>query len=103
MESQQRCLRTLTHQASSLAFSSDGKTLVSFSYSDKTANVWDVNTGELKKTFTGLSKIALSLDGKTLTGICDDNTIKLWDVETGELKNSLTGDLSEILFYRFQP
>jgi WD40 repeat protein len=103
MESQQRCIRTLTHQASSLAFSSDGKTLVSFSYSDKTANVWDVNTGELKKTFTGLSKIALSLDGKTLTGSCDDNTIKLWDVETGELKNSLTGHSSEILFIAFSP
>ncbi len=103
MESQQRCIRTLTHQASSPTFSSDGKTLVSFSYSDKTANVWDVNTGELKKTFTGLSKIALSLDGKTLTGICDDNTIKLWDVKTGELKNSLTGHSSEILFIAFSP
>ena len=103
MESQQRCLRTLTHQASSLAFSSDGKTLVSFSYGDKTANVWDVNTGELKKTFTGLIKIALSLDGKTLTGICDDNTIKLWDVETGGLKNSLTCDLSKSLSMAFSP
>ncbi len=103
MESQQRCIRTLTHQASSLAFSSDGKTLVSISYGDKTANVWDVNTGELKKTFTGLSKIALSLDGKTLTGICDDNTIKLWDVKTGELKNSLTLHSSKSFSMAFSP
>ena len=103
MESQQRCIRTLTHKASSLTFSSDGKTLVSFSYGDKTANVWDVKTGELKKTFTGLRKIALSLDGKTLAGSNDDNTIKLWDIETGELKNSLTGHSSEILFIASSP
>ena len=103
MESEQRCIRTLTHKANSLAFSSDGKTLVSFSYEDKTANVWDVSTGELKKTFTGLIKIALSLDGKTLAGSYDDNIIKLWDVKTGELKNSLTCDLSKSLSMAFSP
>jgi WD40 repeat protein len=103
MESQQRCIRTLTHQATSLTFSSDGKTLVSFSNNDKTANVWDVETGELKKTFTGLTSITLSLDGKTLADSNKDNTIKLWDVETGELKNSLTGHSSNILFIAFSP
>ncbi|MBD0266097.1 MAG: PD40 domain-containing protein, partial [Tolypothrix sp. Co-bin9] len=103
MESQQRCIRTLTHKASSLTFSSDGKTLVSLSYEDKTANVWDVSTGELKKTFTGLIEIALSLDGKTLAGSYDDNTIKLWDVKTGELKNSLTLHSSRIFFIAFSP
>lgn len=109
MESQYRCIRTLTDKASSLTFSSDGKTLVSFSdqdsfsYKNKTANVWDVNTGELKKTFTGLRSMALSLDGKTLAGSNNDNTIKLFDIETGELKNSLTGHSSEILFIAFSP
>ena len=86
MESQQRCIRTLTHQATSLTFSSDGKTLVSFSNNDNTANVWDVNTGELKKTFTGLTSITLSLDGKTLVSFSNkDNTVNVWDVNTGEM------------------
>ncbi|HAZ47604.1 MAG TPA: hypothetical protein DDW76_31855 [Cyanobacteria bacterium UBA11369] len=83
MVSQQRCIHTLTHSASSLSFTSDGKTLVSFNRDDKTAKLWDVNTGELKKDFTGLRSLALSLDGKTLAGSNNDNTIKLWDLENG--------------------
>ncbi len=101
MESQYRCIRTLAHKANSLTFSSDGKTLVSFNNDDKTANVWDVNTGELKKTFTGFISIALSLDGTTLASSKNDNTIKLLDVKTGELKNSLTGHSSVITFIAF--
>lgn len=103
MASQQRCIHTLPHNASSFIFSKDGKTLVSFSNNDKTANLWDVNTGELKKTFTGLRRIALSEDGKSLASSKDDNTIELLDVKTGELKNSLTGHSSEILFIAFSP
>lgn len=103
MESQLRCIRTLSDKANSLMFSSDGKTLVSISYNNKTANIWDVNTGELKQNFTGLKNIALSLDGKTLAGSRDDNTIQLWDLETGELKHSLGSHLSQIIFINFSP
>jgi WD40 repeat protein len=103
MESQLRCIRTLAHKASYPTFSSDGKTLVSFSSKDKTANVWDVNTGELKNTFTGLKEIVFSVDRKILAGNYDDNTIKLWNVGTGELKHSLTGHPSGIIFIALSP
>ncbi|MDJ0514865.1 MAG: GUN4 domain-containing protein [Trichodesmium sp. MO_231.B1] len=96
MESMQRCIHTLTHKASSLIFSPDGKTLVS--YGKNTAKVWDVNTGELKTSFTGLGSIALSPDGKTLAGAAN-GSIKLWDLNTGSLKQSLTGHSSHVIAF----
>lgn len=102
MESRRRCIHTLPHKASFLAFSKDGKTLVSSSYHDNTVNLWDVNTGQLKKSWTGLISIALSEDGKTLAGSKqDDNTIELWDIKTGSLKKSLIGHSSRITFIAF--
>ena len=79
----------------SLAFSPDGRTLVSGSRLE--IRLWDVVTGEQKGTLTGhehdVLSLAFSPDGRTLAsgGGLWDYTLRLWDVVTGVSKGTLTG------------
>ena len=79
--------------ATSLVFSPDGFTLASFSpwfvddslsfYPDK-IQLWDLDTGNCKSTFTGpgdITSLVFSPDGRTLAGGCKDGTVLLWDVD----------------------
>ena len=94
MVSQQRCIHTLTHSASSLSFTSDGKTLVSFNRDDKTAKLWDVNTGQERCTFNEHSdevrSVAFSPDNRILVSGSHDQTIKLWNLESGDVISTLS-------------
>jgi WD40 repeat protein len=66
----------------SLAFSSDGKTLVSGSY-DQTSIVWDVATGKMRRLLRlhdGINSLALTPDGNTV--ITDDGQV--WNAVTGQ-------------------
>jgi WD40 repeat protein len=77
-----------TNVVSSIAFSPDGKTLVSSSF-DKTIRLWDVATGKELKRFVGhtgpVECVAFTPDGRRLVscGDQDNPTLKVWDVTTG--------------------
>jgi len=84
----------LAHQHSvySVAFSPDGKQLLSGS-ADNTLKLWDSNSGQLLKTLEGhqhsVLSVAFSPDGKQLLSGSDDNTLKLWDSNSNRLLFSL--------------
>jgi len=83
--SQAAVLSGHTNWVKSLAFSSDGTSLVSGSC-DKTIKLWDVQTGGVVKTFHGhtdaVLSVSISVDCTMITSGSSDKTIHLWDVQT---------------------
>ena len=74
----------------SLSFSPDSS-LFAHANQQSRIDLWDVNTGEIKKTLVGhtgsVYSTAFSPDGQTLASGSSDRTVRLWDVNTGEKKN----------------
>jgi WD40 repeat protein len=71
---------------SCLAFSPDGKTLLSGSH-DKTVIVWDWRKHEPIRTLTGHKGSVTSLmflDAKTLLTTSEDQSLRMWNIETGK-------------------
>jgi RNA polymerase sigma factor (sigma-70 family) len=73
----------------SVAFSADGKTLVSGSYYDQTIRVWEVATGKqlqlIKIQQDRPCAAALAPDGKSLAaGGYNDGSVRIWDAATGK-------------------
>ena len=69
----------------SVAFSPDGKRVLTGSI-DKTARVWDAETGQEKAVLMGhtpVTSVAFSPDGKRILTGSDDKTARVWDAETG--------------------
>jgi WD40 repeat protein len=107
-----KLLNTLTEHSkpvTSLAFSSDGKTIASGSR-DNTVKLWNLD-GKLLNTLTGHSKPVTSLafssdgktfssDGKTIASGSRDNTVKLWNLD-GKLLNTLTGHSKQVISLAF--
>jgi WD40 repeat protein len=71
----------------SLAFSSDGTSLVSGS-DDKTLKLWDMQTGGVVRTFQGhtgpVYSVSISSDCTTIASGSNDGTVHLWNFQTGE-------------------
>ncbi|KAH8591892.1 quinon protein alcohol dehydrogenase-like superfamily [Bisporella sp. PMI_857] len=90
----------------SVAFSSDGKQVVSGS-DDKTVRLWDAATGALQQTLEGHSRVvtsvAFSPDGKQVVSGSDDQTVRLWDAATGALQQTLEGHSERVTSVAFSP
>jgi WD40 repeat protein len=77
----------------SLAFSADGKRLISGS-ADKTARIWDVASGQLLFALKGhsakINAVAFNKDGSRIVTGGDDETLRLWDAADGKLIAEMT-------------
>ncbi|HEV2601123.1 MAG TPA: WD40 repeat domain-containing protein [Candidatus Babeliales bacterium] len=82
-----------------VAISSDNKFIVTGS-SDKTARIWDVETGRQLRVLTGhtsrITSVAISSDNKFIVTGSEDYTARIWDVETGRQLRVLTGHTHSI-------
>jgi WD40 repeat protein/transcriptional regulator with XRE-family HTH domain len=91
-----RVLFVLHHGAKvwEVAYSPDGKRIATTG-GDKTAKIWDANTGELLMTLTGhadeVTAISFSPDGRRVATSSDDQTVKIWDSNNGQLLSTLAG------------
>jgi hypothetical protein len=76
----------------SVAFSSDGKTLISGS-NDETVRLWDLETRQPIHILTAHEKrvkcVNFSQDGNMLVSASADSKIKLWDRKTGKCERTI--------------
>ena len=79
----------LTADGRGMAFSHDGKMLVS-GHTNRTIRLWDLETGQVRtieepngQTYS-ISGVAISTDGTRIASACSDGKVRLWDVQAGE-------------------
>jgi Tol biopolymer transport system component len=87
-------------------FSPDGRWLAS-GHQNNTARLWDLETGQLRHTFTGHNSdvyaVAFSPDGRRVATGSSDRLIKLWDVDTGQLVQTFEGHGHTVSSVAFSP
>ncbi|MBR4685041.1 MAG: PD40 domain-containing protein [Candidatus Methanomethylophilaceae archaeon] len=95
-----------SHPINSVAFSPDGKRIVSAS-DDWTVKIWDSRTGSLLHSWEGHQKVVESVsfspDGRYVASASNDGAIMLWDVKTGERVRAFTGHTSGVTDVAFSP
>ncbi|MBN1200539.1 MAG: protein kinase [Anaerolineae bacterium] len=82
-----------------MVFSPDGRMILSGG-EDSRATLWDVETGQLVRVFSGnagmISSVAFSPDGRSALTAGADGMVILWDVATGEEIHRLFGHRQEV-------
>ena len=101
-----RTLKGHTDTVRTLAFSSDGKTLVSGS-KDDTLRMWDINTGRMLRKLAGhsndIKSVVFSRDGKMIASGSEDASVRLWDAKTGRFLPTLRGHSWGVEAVAFSP
>ncbi len=91
--------------ADGVAFSVDGKTLVSHSHTGELVQFW-TSTGKELRTFrigVWVRCAALSPDGKALVVGCEDGTVRFWDVAAGKERLKRKGHKDPVASVAFSP
>ncbi|KAE9390723.1 WD40 repeat-like protein, partial [Gymnopus androsaceus JB14] len=106
--SQQAVITGHTSNVNSVAFSPDGKRIVSGS-SDKTVCIWNAETGmiigePLQGHRDYVNSVAFSPDGKRIVSGSSDNTVCIWNAETGMIIGEpLQGHRDSVRSVAFSP
>jgi WD40 repeat protein/serine/threonine protein kinase/DNA-binding XRE family transcriptional regulator len=70
------------------------------SYEGGTVQLWDIQTGELIRSFVGHTKVvrsvAFSPDGRYVLTGSYDTTVRLWDTQSGQIIRVFTGHTAEV-------
>ena len=78
-----------------VAFSPDGKTIVTAGGTDNTVYLLDVAAGQTVKVLSGhtaaVADVAFFSDGNYIVSGREDSTARIWDVATGQTVHVLTG------------
>lgn len=86
---------TSRYDVECMTFSADGKTLITANVIEGTLSLWDVETGQEKKTIScdphRPRYVSISPDGKSLVSWSDEASFYLWDIPTGKSKQIITG------------
>jgi WD40 repeat protein len=94
------------HQVESMAFSSDGKRLLTRA-SDWSARLWEVETGRLiailRETDHQTNSAQFSPDGRRIVTALSNSIARIWDVENGKALMTLEGHRGTVETAAFSP
>ncbi|WP_455567415.1 nSTAND1 domain-containing NTPase [Streptomyces bottropensis] len=101
-----RSLKGHTGGVTSVAFSHDGRTLVSGSH-DRTVHVWDAISGKNRRTLTGYGRMVTSVafhpDGRAFATGSGDGKVQLWDAASGALRKAMADTGQHVTSMGFSP
>ena len=90
----------------SVAFSPDGKTVVTASR-DNMVRLWEAASGKEIRQFQGhqggVSSVVFSPDGKTVATASHDRTLRLWEVASGKELRQFQGHRGWVTSVAFSP